>query len=74
MESETFSDSSLHHICESENFGLPFSTKKSVAWEVKCEKLTSENLRELFRDKLRKLRLNQGHPTEISSKFVENTF
>ena len=38
-ESENFSDSSLHHILESENFRLPFSTKNSVTWVVKYKKL-----------------------------------
>ena len=38
-ESENFSDSSLHHIFESENFRLPFFTKNSLPWGVKCEKL-----------------------------------
>ena len=48
-ESETFSDSSLHHIFESENFRFPFCTKNSLTWEVKCENLTSENRREFIR-------------------------
>ena len=38
-ESENFSDSSLHHILESENFRFPFSTKNSVTWVVKYKKL-----------------------------------
>ena len=38
-ESENFSDSSLHHILESENFRFPFSKKNSVTWVVKYEKL-----------------------------------
>ena len=38
-EMEKFSDSSLHHIFESENFGLPFFTKNNLTWRVKCEKL-----------------------------------
>ena len=35
--SETFSNSSLHQIFESENFRFLFSTKNSVTWEVKCK-------------------------------------
>ena len=38
-ERENFSDSSLHHILESENFRFPFSTKNSVTWVVEYEKL-----------------------------------
>ena len=30
---------SLHHIFESEKFKFPFSTKISLTWGVKCEKL-----------------------------------
>ena len=30
---------SLHHIFESEKFRFPFSTKISLTWGVKCEKL-----------------------------------
>ena len=37
--SENFSDSSLHHILELENFTFPFSKKNIVTWEVKNEKL-----------------------------------
>ena len=38
--SENFqSDSSLHHILESENIRFPFSKKNSVTWEIKYEKL-----------------------------------
>ena len=35
-ESENFSDSSLHHIFESENVWFPFCTKNSLTWAVKC--------------------------------------
>ena len=38
-ESENFSDSSLHHIHESENLGVLFCKKNSLTWEVKWEKL-----------------------------------
>ena len=38
-ESENFSDSSLYHILESENFRFPFSKKNGVTWIVKYEKL-----------------------------------
>ena len=38
-ESENFSDSFLHQIFESENFKFPFSTKNSLTWGVKCERL-----------------------------------
>ena len=37
-ESENLSDSSLHHILESENFRYPFSKKNGVTWVVKYEK------------------------------------
>ena len=33
-ESENFSDNSLHHNLESENFRFPFSEKNSVTWAV----------------------------------------
>ena len=46
---ENFSDSSLHHIFESENFRFPFCTENSLSWAVKCEKLTSEKRREFIR-------------------------
>ena len=40
---------SLHHsIFESEKFRFPFSTKISLTWEVKCEKLNPENRREFI--------------------------
>ena len=42
-ESENFSDSSLHHILESENFSFPFSKKNSVTWVAKYEKLNFRN-------------------------------
>ena len=38
-ESDSFSDSSLHCIFDSENFRFPFSTKNSLNWGVKWEKL-----------------------------------
>ena len=39
-ESKNFSDSSLHHVLESENFKFLFSKKNSLTWEVlKYEKL-----------------------------------
>ena len=38
-EEENFSVSgSFHHLFESENFRIPFSTKNSLTWGVKCEK------------------------------------
>ena len=37
-ESENLSDSSFHHILESENFRYPFSKKNGVTWVVKYEK------------------------------------
>ena len=37
-ESEIFSDSSLHHILESENFRFLLSKKKSVTWVVNIKK------------------------------------
>ena len=40
--SEIFTVSSLHHIFESKNFRVPFSTKNNLTWEVECEKLISE--------------------------------
>ena len=36
----SFSYSSLYHIFESENFRFHFSTKISLTWGVKCEKLS----------------------------------
>ena len=38
-ESENFSHSPLYRIFESENFRFPLSTKHSLTWELKCEKL-----------------------------------
>ena len=38
-ESENFSDSSLHHIFESENFRFSFCTKSSLTLAVKCKEL-----------------------------------
>ena len=38
-ESETFSDSSLHHIFESENVRFPFFMENSLTWAVKCKEL-----------------------------------
>ena len=34
-----FSDSSPHRTFYCENFRFPFSTKNSLTWRVKCEKL-----------------------------------
>jgi len=50
-ESENFSDSSLHHILEPENFRFPFHfpKKNSVTWVIKYEKLNFRNLREFIR-------------------------
>ena len=39
-ECENFPDSSLNHIFESENFRFRFSTKNSITWGVKCDKLS----------------------------------
>ena len=39
LRSENSSDSSLHHIFESENFGHPFCEKNSLTWAVKCKEL-----------------------------------
>ena len=56
-ESENFSDSSLHHIFESENFRLPFFTKNSLTWGMKCEKLSKivgnllDDLRKLYKNR-----------------------
>ena len=36
-ESDSFSDSSLHRIFDSENFRFPFSTKNGLTWGVKWE-------------------------------------
>ena len=38
-ESENFSDSSLHHILESETLGFLFCKKNSLTWAVTWEKL-----------------------------------
>ena len=43
-ESENFSDNSLHHNLESENFRFPFSKKNSVTWAVKYEKIKLRKL------------------------------
>ena len=37
--SKNFSDSSFCRSLECENFRFPFSTKNSLTWRVKCEKL-----------------------------------
>ena len=37
-ESDSFSDSFLHCISDSENFRCPFSTKNKLTWGVKWEK------------------------------------
>ena len=37
-ESDSFSDSFLHCIFDSENFRFPFSTKNNLTWRVKWEK------------------------------------
>ena len=56
---ENFSDSSLHHIFESEKFKFPFFTKHSLIWAVKCEKLTlKKTVRNLLRKKPRELYVN----------------
>ena len=39
-ERENFSDPYLNHIFESENFRFPSSTKDSIPWGVKCQKLS----------------------------------
>ena len=39
LESENFSDSSLHRIFDSENFRFPFSTKNCLTRGAKWEKL-----------------------------------
>ena len=61
-ESENFSDSSLHHILESENFRFLLSKKNSVTWVVKCKKnrkkiKLQKIVGNLF-EKLRKLYMN----------------
>ena len=38
-EIENYSDFFLHHIFEAENFSFLFSTKNSLTWALKCEKL-----------------------------------
>ena len=38
-ESENFSDSSLHHILESENVRFLFCMENSLTWAVKCKEL-----------------------------------
>ena len=59
QESENCSDSSPHHIFECENFRLPFSTKNSLTWSVKCEKLNFRKSQGIIRYKLRKLYMNE---------------
>ena len=53
-QSGNFSNSSLHHIFESEHFRFPFSTKNSQTYGVKYEKIHLGHLL----NKLRKLYLN----------------
>ena len=38
-ESNNFSDSSFHHIFESEKFRIPFSTKNSLTWGSEMQKI-----------------------------------
>ena len=49
-ESESFYNSSLHHIFESENFRFPFPTDNSLNWGMKCEKrnFVTENRKEFI--------------------------
>ena len=49
-ESENFSDSSLHHILESENFRFPFhfSKKNCVTWVIKYEKLNFRKSQRIY--------------------------
>ena len=58
-ESEDFSDSSRHHIYQSESeiSRFPFCAINSLTWAVKCAKFNLENHRN-FLDKLRKLCVN----------------
>ena len=56
---ENFSDSSVHHIFESEKFKFPFFTKHGLIWAVKCEKLTLQKIvGNLLREKPRELYMN----------------
>ena len=51
-ESENFSDSSLHHILESENYRFPFSQKNLVTSVVKYEKLNFRKSQGIFLSKI----------------------
>ena len=64
-ESESFSDSSLHHIFEYENFRVPFSKKSSLTWvvKIKLQKIDGNLL-----DKRRKLYMNATFIFKILSR------
>ena len=47
-ECANFPDSSLNHIFESENFRFRFSTKNSITWGVKCDKLSFRKSLEIY--------------------------
>ena len=73
-ESENFSDSSLLHIFESEKLGFLFSTKKSLLWVVKCEKLKLQKIAGNVLDQLEKLYMNGTsstvfYPSSTNRKF-----
>ena len=57
-ESENFSDSSLRHILESENFRFLLSKKNSVTWVVKYKKIKVQKIVGNLFEKLRKLYMN----------------
>ena len=57
-ESENFSDSSLRHIFESENFRFRFSKKNSLTWIVKYGKIILQKIVGNLLDKFRKLHMN----------------
>ena len=61
LRKKEFSESSLHRIFESKNFMFPFSTKNSLTWGLKCEKLNLKNRREFIRKASQIVREWNGH-------------
>ena len=57
-ESDSFSDSSVHRIFDSENVRFPFSTKNSLTLESEMGKIKLQKIVGNLLDKLRKLYRN----------------
>ena len=55
----SFSDCDVHHIFQSENFRLIFSTKNSLTQEVKSEKLNFRNPQAIYQISFSKLCMNK---------------